>query len=120
MAQINISQVQSDVESHRDDIITFLREIVAIPSMDSQIGEVGERIQAEMPNWALIKSGSTAWATPWAHRRRSARDRLRQPHRHRGHRRPGEWEWDPFQGKIEDGRSSMRAAPATRRAARRA
>jgi putative aminopeptidase FrvX len=26
----------------------FLREIVAIPSMDSQIGPVGERVQAEM------------------------------------------------------------------------
>ena len=48
MPQLDVSAVQSAVESHRDEIITFLREIVAIPSMNSQIGEVGERFQAEM------------------------------------------------------------------------
>ncbi len=48
MPDIDISAIQSDVQQHSDDIITFLREICAIPSMDSQIGPVGERVQAEM------------------------------------------------------------------------
>ena len=41
-------QVRDRVEKSRDDIIQFMREIVAIPSMDSRIGPVGERIGAEM------------------------------------------------------------------------
>ena len=36
------------VEYYRSDIVQFLREIVAIPSIDSQIGPVSERIRAEM------------------------------------------------------------------------
>ena len=40
--------VQQQVAQQRDAIINFLREIVAIPSMESQIGPVGERVQAEM------------------------------------------------------------------------
>ncbi|MDE0078284.1 MAG: YgeY family selenium metabolism-linked hydrolase, partial [Caldilineaceae bacterium] len=48
MSEINIAAIQSDVERHSDDIITFLREICAIPSIDSQIGPVGERVQSEL------------------------------------------------------------------------
>ncbi|MBI3169467.1 MAG: YgeY family selenium metabolism-linked hydrolase, partial [Chloroflexi bacterium] len=41
-------EIQKRVEAAREDIIKFMREIVAIPSMESQIGEVGKRIQEEM------------------------------------------------------------------------
>ena len=34
--------------AQHDAIVRFMREICAIPSMNSQIGPVGERIQAEM------------------------------------------------------------------------
>ncbi|NMC03219.1 MAG: YgeY family selenium metabolism-linked hydrolase, partial [Chloroflexi bacterium] len=43
-----IAEIQQRVQAHRDDIIHFMRDICAIPSMESQIGPVGERIQAEM------------------------------------------------------------------------
>jgi len=43
-----IAALHQRVEAHRDDIITFLREICAIPSFDSQIREVGERVADEM------------------------------------------------------------------------
>ncbi len=43
-----IAALNAKVESHRNDIITFMREICAIPSMESQIKDVGERIMAEM------------------------------------------------------------------------
>ena len=43
-----ISQIQSRVTAQRADIIQFMRDICAIPSMDSKIGPVGERVQAEM------------------------------------------------------------------------
>ena len=43
-----IKELQKLVEASREDIIKFMRDIVAIPSMESKIGPVGERIQAEM------------------------------------------------------------------------
>ena len=48
MSVIDIPAIQSAMHKHSDDIITFLRQICAIPSLDSQIGPVGERVQAEM------------------------------------------------------------------------
>ena len=44
----NSAAIHAAVEAERDNIISFLRELCAIPSMDSQIGPVGERVQAEM------------------------------------------------------------------------
>ncbi|MCA9912494.1 MAG: YgeY family selenium metabolism-linked hydrolase, partial [Anaerolineae bacterium] len=46
--QSTIDTIKARVEAQRDDILTFFREIVAIPSMESQIREVGERVEAEM------------------------------------------------------------------------
>ncbi len=43
-----VQEIKTKVEENKSDIIQFLRDICAIPSMDSQIGPVGERIQAEM------------------------------------------------------------------------
>ena len=41
--QVNINRdaVHERVQGHREEIIQFLRDIVAIPSMNSQIGPVG-------------------------------------------------------------------------------
>jgi putative selenium metabolism hydrolase len=40
--------VQSQVIRYKDDIVQFLRDICAIPSMEGQLGDVGQRIQSEM------------------------------------------------------------------------
>ena len=40
--------IQQQVNEMREDIIQFMLEICEIPSMDSKIGPVGERVQAEM------------------------------------------------------------------------
>ena len=45
---MSIQEIQKRVQASREDIIEFMREIVAIPSMDSQLKDVGERIAAEM------------------------------------------------------------------------
>jgi len=42
------SEIKRQVEEKREEIIQFMRDICAIPSMESKIGPVGERIQAEM------------------------------------------------------------------------
>src|SRR5258707_2155928 len=43
-----LNEIQLKVSQSREDIIQFMLEICEIPSMDSKIGPVGERIQAEM------------------------------------------------------------------------
>jgi hypothetical protein len=43
-----VLEIKARVEKNRENIIQFMREICAIPSMDSQLKEVGEHIAAEM------------------------------------------------------------------------
>lgn len=43
-----VKEVQTRANSQREDMIEFMRDIVAIPSMDSKIRPVGERIAQEM------------------------------------------------------------------------
>ena len=89
----------------REPILAFLRELCAIPSMDSQIREVGERAEAEMRRLGFGRSvvgphgqrrsgasatgrascSTTAISTPWGI----------------GHE--DEWDWDPFAGVVRDG-----------------
>jgi putative selenium metabolism hydrolase len=104
MAEIDISKVQSYVETHRDDIITFLREIVAIPSMDSQIGEVGQRIQEEMKRVGFDEVWFDSMGNTVGRIGDGPRVIIYDSHIDTvGIGDPAEWEWDPFQGKIEDG-----------------
>ena len=42
------SDIKQRVQAQRREIIQLMRDICAIPSMESQIGPVGERIIAEM------------------------------------------------------------------------
>ena len=46
-------EIKQRVAQNRNEIIQFMRDICAIPSMDSLIGPVGERIQAEMRKLGL-------------------------------------------------------------------
>jgi acetylornithine deacetylase/succinyl-diaminopimelate desuccinylase-like protein len=41
-------EIKQRVAAHTHEIIQFMRDICAIPSMESLIGPVGERIQAEL------------------------------------------------------------------------
>jgi len=45
-----VEEIKKRVDENRDNIINFLREICAIPSMDGQLKDVGDRIQSEMQN----------------------------------------------------------------------
>jgi len=96
--------VRSAVSAHRDDIIAFLRELVAIPSMDSQIREVGERIQQEMDRLNF----DATWFDPMGNVVGRIGDGPRvivfDSHIDTvGIGDPGEWAWDPFVGKVEEG-----------------
>ena len=99
-----VQEIQKRVEAYRADIIQFMRDICAIPSMDSKIGPVGERIQAEMRKLGydevrFDKMGNTIGRIgngPKVIVFDSHIDTV-------GVGDPSEWEWDPFIGKIEDG-----------------
>jgi putative selenium metabolism hydrolase len=104
MPAIDIAKIQSQVASHSDDIITFLREICAIPSMDSQIGPVGERVQAEMTKLGFDAVWFDSMGNTVGRIGNGPRVLVYDSHIDTvGIGDPDEWRWDPFQGKIEDG-----------------
>lgn len=99
-----IQTIKEHVASQSDEILKFFREIVAIPSMDSQIREVGERIEAEMKKLGFDevfwdKMGNVVG-------RIGDGDKILLYDSHIdtvGIGNPDEWQWDPFEGKVEDG-----------------
>lgn len=98
------AQIQARVAHYRDDILTFLREIVAIPSMDSQIGAVGERIQAEMQKLGYDEVRFDKMGNTIGRIGNGARVIVFDSHIDTvGVGDPAEWQWDPFIGKVEDG-----------------
>jgi putative selenium metabolism hydrolase len=100
----DVKELKSRVEKNRENIINFMREICAIPSMDGQLKDVGERIQAEMRKLGFDevrfdKMGNTVGRIgdgPKVIVFDSHIDTV-------GVGDPNEWEWDPFKGKVEDG-----------------
>jgi len=102
--QSKIDAIKARVGEQRDDLITFLKDICRIPSYDSLIGPVGERIQAEMKKLGFEdvrfdKMGNTMGRIgngPVKLVYDSHIDTV-------GIGDPAEWEWDPFEGKVENG-----------------
>lgn len=102
--QATIQKIKARVHEQREDIITFLKELCAIPSYDSQIRAVGERAEAEMRKLGFDevwwdKMGNIVGRIgdgPMKVLYDSHIDTV-------GIGAPEEWQWDPFQGKVEDG-----------------
>lgn len=100
----NVAAIQAEVAKHREDIIKFLRDICAIPSMNSQIKEVGECIKAEMDKLGFDKTWFDSMGNIVGEIGDGPRTILFDSHIDTvGVGDPHEWKWDPFQGKIEDG-----------------
>jgi putative selenium metabolism hydrolase len=97
-------RVQSRVAEERDNIVRFLRDIVAIPSMDSQIGEVGQRIAAEMRKLGFDEVRFDKMGNVLGRVGSGPRTLMFDSHIDTvGLGDPAAWNWDPFQGKIENG-----------------
>lgn len=106
-----VARLDKEVAAREDEILTFFREIVAIPSMDSDIEEVGKRIGEEM-----VKLGFDA---VYVDRYGSIVGRMGDGEKiimfdshidTVGIGNPEQWEWDPFKGKVEDGKLYARGA----------
>lgn len=111
MPSPDIAAVQQQVSQHSETIIRFLRELCAIPSMDSQIGPVGERAQEEMRKLGFDDVWFDSMGNTVGRIGDGSRILLYDSHIDTvGIGNPEEWEWDPFVGKIDNGRFYARGA----------
>ncbi len=96
--------IRQRTQEQSEEIIQFLKRICAIPSMNSLIGPVGEEIQAKMRKLGFDevrfdKMGNTIGRIgdgPKVIVYDSHIDTVGIGDR-------AEWEWDPFEGKVENG-----------------
>ncbi|MBU6358927.1 MAG: YgeY family selenium metabolism-linked hydrolase [Chloroflexota bacterium] len=104
MKNLPITEIQRRVNEKRDDIIHFMREICAIPSMDSQIGPVGERIQQEMRKLGYDEVRFDKMGNTIGRIGNGPRIIVFDSHIDTvGIGDRSAWQWDPFIGKVEDG-----------------
>jgi len=100
----DIKEIQSRVTAQRHAMIMFMREICAIPSMDSQIGPVGERIAIEMRKLGYDEVRFDKMGNILGRIGSGPKTIVYDSHIDTvGVGDPASWGWDPFQGKIEDG-----------------
>ncbi len=96
--------VAAQVAAQGEAITGFLRDICAIPSVESQIGPVGERIQAEMRRLGYDEVRFDRMGNTLGRIGNGPRVIVFDSHIDTvGIGDPAQWAWDPFQGKIEDG-----------------
>ncbi|MDM8531390.1 YgeY family selenium metabolism-linked hydrolase [Anaerolineales bacterium HSG25] len=99
-----VEQIQQRVAEHQEDLIQFLKELCAIPSMDNQIGPVGERIQAEMIKLGYDEVRFDKMGNTLGRIGNGPKVLLYDTHIDTvGIGDPDSWDWDPFTGKTEDG-----------------
>ena len=99
-----VPEIKHRVEASRARIIQFMRDIAAIPSMESQIGEVGERIAVEMRRLNFDEVRFDKMGNILGRIGDGPRVIVFDSHIDTvGIGDPSTWEWDPFIGKVEDG-----------------
>src|SRR5579883_3598905 len=96
--------VHEELAQHHNTMIEFLRELVAIPSYDSQIGPVCEVIGARMADLGFDEVRYDSMGNILGRIGAGPRTLLYDSHVDTvGVTDQAEWHWDPFQGKYEDG-----------------
>ncbi len=102
--QATVDAIKARVAAQREDIITFLKELCAIPSYDSQIRAVGERAEAEMRKLGFEEIWWDRMGNIVGRIGNGPTKLLYDSHIDTvGIGAPEEWEWDPFTGKVENG-----------------
>ena len=93
------------------DILAFFREIVAIPSLDSDIGAVGARVGEEMRKLGFDDVHTDRYGSIVGRVGQGRKILLLDSHLDTvGIGDPANWRWDPFEGKVENGMLYARGA----------
>jgi putative selenium metabolism hydrolase len=99
-----VETIKTRVAEQQEAIITFLRELCAIPSYNSQLRAVGERAEAEMKQLGFDQTWWDEMGNIVGHIGDGPIKLLYDSHIDTvGIGDPEEWEWDPFKGKVENG-----------------
>lgn len=99
-----VSEIQQQVAQRRDDIIQFFISICAIPSMESKIGPVGERVGDEMLQLGFQEVRFDKMGNILGRIGSGGKKLVYDSHIDTvGIGDASSWEWDPFKGKIENG-----------------
>ncbi len=97
-------EIKNRVDERREEIVQFMRDICAIPSMESLIGPVGERIQAEMRKLGYDEARFDKMGNTIGRIGNGPRILLYDSHIDTvGVGDQKDWKWDPFIGKEENG-----------------
>ncbi len=108
---MTVQEIKKRVEANRENIIQFLRDIVAIPSMDGQLKDVGECIQAKMRNLGFDEARFDKMGNTVGRIGNGPKVIVFDSHIDTvGVGDPAEWDWDPFVGKVENGALYARGA----------
>ncbi|HEX5808530.1 MAG TPA: M20/M25/M40 family metallo-hydrolase, partial [Anaerolineales bacterium] len=101
---MTVQEIKKQVEENRENIINFLREICAIPSMDGKLKDVGERIGAEMTKLGFEEVRFDKMGNIMGRIGKGKRVIVYDSHIDTvGIGDPKSWQWDPFKGKVENG-----------------
>jgi putative selenium metabolism hydrolase len=98
------TSIKQELTRHHDTMIQFLRDIIAIPSFDSQIGPVGDAIDARMMQLGFDEVRRDSMGNVLGRIGNGPRVLLYDSHIDTvGVADAAQWKWDPFKGKFEDG-----------------
>jgi putative selenium metabolism hydrolase len=101
---MKVNDIKKKVKDNRENIIQFMRDIVAIPSMEGQLKEVGERIGAEMTKLGFDEVRFDKMGNIMGRIGSGKRVIVYDSHIDTvGVGDPATWDWDPFKGKVENG-----------------
>ena len=100
----SVEELKSRVQASRDEIVQFMRDICAIPSMDGQLKNVGERIGAEMTKLGFEEARFDKMGNILGRIGNGRQVIVYDSHIDTvGIGDRDSWGWDPFEGKVEDG-----------------
>ena len=99
-----VNEIKKKVQGNQENIIQFLRDICAIPSMDGQLKEIGDRIGAEMTKLGFDEVRFDKMGNIMGRIGSGKRVIVYDSHIDTvGVGDPTTWGWDPFEGKVENG-----------------
>jgi putative selenium metabolism hydrolase len=104
VSEKSIDTINQFVDTHGREMVDFLRDLIAIPSYDSQIGAVGEACAARMRALDFDEVRFDSMGNILGRIGSGSRILLFDSHIDTvGIGDRSEWGWDPLQGKEEDG-----------------